>query len=114
MNNRLVKTFVFLTVLALAFSVSLCVYSAIGTHSMSHHDQVLNLNDHMAMAQSFGRFVMPISIVLDLLFVLVFVFNINLFFGIPLKTGWAYEQSYEKVKKRLDRSNFNPRSPPLY
>lgn len=114
MNNRLIKTFSFLVVLALAFSVSLCVYSALGTHSMSHHDHVLDINDHMVMAQSFGKFVVPLGIVLDLLFVLIFIFNLNLFFDIPLKTDWVYQRSCEKVKKRLDRSKFNPRSPPLY
>ena len=114
MSNRFVKTLAVLSILSICFSVALCLYSANTGMHMSHHDQVANMGEHLTMARSFNVFVLPLSTILNLLLVLMLVFNYQFLLSSLLGNKYVFETYVKKNKSRLRYISSSPRSPPKY
>ncbi|KND48144.1 MAG: hypothetical protein AB201_00925 [Parcubacteria bacterium C7867-006] len=114
MNDKLVKILTILVILSVGFSIALCSYSALGDSRMPHHDYMYNFNNHLLMAHSFNVFIIPFSIILNLLLVFfVFVYQ-RLFIETFREERFVSKWIDEKIEQRLGFNYFSPRSPPKY
>lgn len=114
MNNKLLKFLVVLVIVSICFSVALCLYSAQIDVGMSHHNHVVNLDQHLMMANSLNVFVVPFNILVSLLFLVFLVFYNQVFLDVLLVRILVREDLSWKIKQTDKFGSVEPRSPPKY
>lgn len=113
MNGKSIKILALGAIFSLCFSVSLCLYSVNADVHMPHHNQMMNVGQHLTMAHTFNVFVLPIATILGLVLIWMLVSK-DIFPDNLLNIGYVFESYVEKNKFRFRYATFSPRSPPKY